>query len=53
MNNYLHINTMINYMNQDHFSSLAILNIDKNALNNVKSNDVLKIYSKENRRPEL
>ncbi|XP_022179567.1 uncharacterized protein LOC111040116 [Myzus persicae] len=48
------INTYIrSTMTQDRFSSLAILNIERDISNNIDSNDILNIYSKTNRRLEL
>ncbi|XP_060846379.1 uncharacterized protein LOC132926049 [Rhopalosiphum padi] len=48
------INTYIrSTMTLDRFSSLAILNIERDISNNIDSNDILNIYSKTNRRLEL
>lgn len=37
-------------MNQDRFSSLAIINIERDVSNNINAEDILEIYCKENRR---
>ncbi|XP_025194326.1 uncharacterized protein LOC112593952 [Melanaphis sacchari] len=37
-------------MNNDRFSSLAIINIERDVSNNINAEDILEIYSKENRR---
>ena len=37
-------------MNHDRFSSLAIINIERDVSNNINAEDILEIYSKENRR---
>lgn len=45
------INTYIrSTMNQDRFSSLAILNIERDVSNTINSDNILEIDSKENRR---
>ncbi|CAI6375188.1 unnamed protein product [Macrosiphum euphorbiae] len=45
------INTYIrSTMSHDRFSSLAIINIERDISNSINSDDILEIYSKENRR---